>query len=72
MNDMYNEWARLQAALRHHVESGRSVRSLAQESGVSHPTILDWIQRVTPPATIAAVAAVMQALGRQKGGENDD
>lgn len=71
MSDMYTEWSRLQMALRHHVESGRSVRSLARESGVSAPTLLEWIQRIAPPETIAAAQAVIMALKRRKDGEND-
>lgn len=72
MSDMYTEWARLQLALRQHIESGGSVRSIAQESGVSHPTLLDWLHRVAPPETIAAAQAVIMALRRRKDGDKHD
>lgn len=68
MSDIYAEWERLRLALRHHVQSGRSVRSIAKDAGVAHTTIMEWMTRTTPPETIAAVDAVVKALRRQDDG----
>ena len=55
------DWEMMRQALSAHVESGRSLRSIAEKAGVSRATLLNWLAGPAPE-TISKGQAVMEAL----------
>lgn len=65
------DWEMMRRALTAHVESGRSLRSIADRAGVSRGTLLNWLAGPAPE-TISKGQKVMEALQDDEAGTDSN